>query len=72
MVFGLSALASAPLLRVTVQPSEENGLQKTSQIMIDKAITVKRDKVGPVFGRIGANGLIEIERTLAVFLGIAK
>ena len=67
-----SALASAPLLRVTVQPSEENGLQKTSQIMIDKAITVKRDKVGPVFGRIGANGLIEIERTLAVFLGIAK
>jgi len=65
-------LVSAPLLRVTVHATPENGLQKTSQIMIDKAITVKQEKVGPAFGRIDANGLIEIERALAVFLGIAK
>lgn len=65
-------LVSAPLLRVKVHPTSENGLQKTSQIMIDKAITVKQEKVGPAFGRLDANGLIEIERALAVFLGIAK
>ncbi|WP_421831880.1 type II toxin-antitoxin system PemK/MazF family toxin [Limnobacter sp.] len=65
-------LVSAPLLRVTVHPTSENGLQKVSQIMIDKAITVKQEKVGPAFGRLDANGLIEIERALAVFLGIAK
>lgn len=65
-------LVAAPLLRVTVQPSTENGLQKTSQVMVDKAMTVRRDKVGPAFGHIGADELVEVERCLAVFLGIAK
>jgi len=67
-----STLVAAPLLRVTVQPSAENGLQKPSQIMVDKAMTVKRDKVGPAFGHIDADVLVEVERCLAVFLGIAK
>ena len=67
-----SALVAAPLLRVKVQPSAENGLQKPSQVMVDKAITVKREKVGPAFGRIEADALMEVERCLAVFLGIAK
>ena len=49
-----------------------NGLQKPSQVMVDKAITVKRDKVGPAFGRIDVDALVELERCLAVFLGIAK
>jgi len=35
-------------------------------------MTVKSDKVGPAFGRIGADALIVVERCLAVFLGIAK
>lgn len=67
-----STLVAAPLLRTTLQPSAENGLQKPSQVMVDKAMTVKRDKVGPVFGRIDADALVEVERCLAVFLGIAK
>jgi mRNA interferase MazF len=67
-----STLVAAPLLRVTVQPSAENGLQKPSQVMVDKAMTVKCDKVGPTFGRIDADALVEVERCLAVFLGIAK
>jgi len=65
-------LVAAPLLRVTVQPSLENGLQKASQVMVDKAMTVKRDKVGQAFGHIEVDALIEVERCLAVFLGIAK
>lgn len=67
-----STLVAAPLLRVTVQPSPENGLQKPSQVMVDKAMTVKRDKVGPAFGRIDTDTLVEVERRLAVFLGIAR
>lgn len=65
-------LVAAPLLRVTVQPSLDNGLQKASQVMVDKAMTVKRDKVGQAFGHIEADALMEVERCLAVFLGIAK
>ena len=67
-----SMIAAAPLLRITVQPSIENGLQKTSQVMLDKAMTVKRDKIGQTFGHIEVDTLVEVERCLAVFLGIAK
>lgn len=65
-------LVDAPLLRVTVQPDSKNGLQKPSQVMIDKAMTVKRENLGRAFGQIGSQALLEIERRLAVFLGIAK
>lgn len=67
-----SMLAAAPLLRITVRPNAENGLQKPSQVMVDKAMTVKREKVGPAVGRIDVDALVEVERCLAVFLGIAK
>ena len=67
-----STLVAAPLLRVTVHPSAGNGLQKPSQVMVDKAMTVKRDKAGPAFGHIDADTMVEVERCLAVFLGIAK
>jgi len=67
-----SMLVNAPLFRITVQPSMGNGLQKPSQIMVDKAMTVKRDKLGQAFGRIDEDVLVEVERCLAVFMGIAK
>lgn len=67
-----STLVEAPLLRVTIQPSSENGLQKPSQVMVDKTMTVKRDKIGPAFGHVDADTLVEVERCLAVFLGVAK
>ena len=67
-----STLVAAPLLRITIQPNTDNGLQKPSQVMVDKAMTVKRDKVGRAFGRLDLDTMVEIERCLAVFLGIAK
>ena len=67
-----SILVSAPLLRITVQPNSGNGLQNPSQVMVDKTMTVKRDKVGQAFGRIDIDAMVKIERCLAVFLGIAK
>ena len=67
-----STLVAAPLLRITVSPSVENCLRRPSQVMIDKVVTVKRDKVGQTFGRIDAETLVAVERCLAVFLGIAK
>lgn len=63
-------LQEAPLLRVTVQPDEKNGLQKPSQIMIDKAMTVKRDKLGSVFGTASDEAMLKVGRCLTVFLGI--
>ena len=67
-----STLVAAPLLRITVQPNVKNGLQKPSQVMLDKTMTVKRDKIGQALGRIDVDAMVEVERCLAVFLGIAK
>jgi mRNA interferase MazF len=67
-----STIVGAPLFRIAVRPSAESGLQKPSQVMVDKIMTVKRDKVGQAFGRIDEDTMVEVERCLAVFLGIAK
>ena len=65
-------LVDAPLLRVTIQPDDANGLQKPSQVMIDKTMTVKRDKLGKAFGSADDAAMLEVGRCLAVFLGIAR
>ena len=67
-----SAPIDAPLLRLTVQPDEANGLRKPSQIMIDKAMTIMRTRIGEAFGHLDGDAMVEVERRLAVFLGIAK
>ena len=43
-----------------------------SQVMIDKSMTVRRDKLGPVVGSLESEVMVEVERRLAIFLGIAK
>lgn len=66
-----SAIVDAPLFRVTIEPNETNGLNKPSQVMVDKTMTVVKEKVGKPFGKIEKNTMLEIERCLAVFLGFA-
>ncbi|AVM72919.1 DUF4160 domain-containing protein [Magnetospirillum gryphiswaldense] len=62
---------SHELNRVDVEPSPENGLRKRSQVMVDKAMTVKRDKLGEPFGRLDEAAMIAVNRSLALFLGFA-
>lgn len=58
-----------PLLRLSVEPDDENGLRKPSQIMVDKVMTMRRDKVGAPFGKLNAETMVSVNRLLAVFLG---
>lgn len=67
-----STLVDAPLFRVSVQPDKINNMQKSSQVMVDKAMTVKRDKLGAAFGSASDEVMLEVGRCLAVFLGIAR
>jgi mRNA interferase MazF len=66
-----SSLVDAPLIRLTVQPSAINGLRKPSQIMVDKAMSVRRDRLGEPFGRLDDETLLAVGRSLALFLGFA-
>jgi mRNA interferase MazF len=60
----------APLIRLTVEPTPENGLRKSSQVMLDKAMTVRRDKLGAPFGRLDDDTMVAVNRGLALFLGL--
>ena len=40
--------------------------------MVDKAMTMKRDKLGGAFGLASDAAMLEVGRCLAVFLGIAR
>ncbi|BCX89998.1 mRNA interferase MazF (plasmid) [Methylomarinovum tepidoasis] len=60
----------APIFRLGVFLDDRNGLEKPSQIMVDKILTVPREKVGRVIGRLDDRTMVEINRALAVFLGM--
>ncbi len=62
----------APLLRLRVDPSEDNGLDQPSQLMIDKLTTVPRTSLGERLGRLPDNELVALNRSLIVFLGLAS
>ncbi|MEZ5825476.1 MAG: type II toxin-antitoxin system PemK/MazF family toxin [Geminicoccaceae bacterium] len=65
-----STRIDAPLLRINVEPTVENGLRKSSQIMIDKAMTVRNERIGPSFGQLDAATMLRVNASLGLFLGI--
>ncbi len=66
-----SDLRETPLFRITIEPTESNGLRQISQVIVDKLHTVPRDKIGSAFGRLADSDLVAINRALALFLGFS-
>ena len=66
-----SELVDAPLFRIDMVPSPENGLQKPSQIMADKILTVRRKRIGERIGCLEKRVMKELERALVFVLGLA-
>ena len=62
----------APLFRLPVDPSPRNGLRVTCRMMVDKIITVPKSKVGVRVGRLEDEDILRLNRSLAVFLGLAS
>jgi mRNA interferase MazF len=56
--------------RIQVEASDGNGLRAPSQIMVDKAHTIPRDKAGNPFGELEPRTMTAVNRQLAVFLGL--
>lgn len=66
-----STIVDAPLFRLTVDPSSSNGLRSLSQIMVDKAVAVRRDRIGQAIGRLDDSTMIRVNRAVALWLGLA-
>ena len=61
----------APMLRIQVAPSPENGLRAASRLMVDKVTTVPKSRLGQRIGRLADDDLLRLNRSLLVFLGLA-
>jgi mRNA interferase MazF len=66
-----SDVQAATDFRVTVAPTTGNGLQAISQIMTDKPVTIRRDRIGRHIGRLAAADLARVNVALAFVLGLA-
>ncbi len=66
-----STLVDAPLFRLTVDPTPENGLERSSQVMVDKILAVPRAKCGRVIGRLDETRRIALDHMLSVVIGLA-
>jgi mRNA interferase MazF len=66
-----STIIDAPLFRITLDPSRQNGLSRVSQIMVDKVLTLPREKIGKRVGRLGNTLMIRVGRALSVWLGMS-
>jgi len=66
-----SSLQDAPLLRLTLEPSPENGLKKLSQIQSNRIMSIRTDRIGANIGRLNGNQQVELNRLLALSIGLA-
>ncbi len=62
----------APLVRLCIEPSEDNGLERSSRLMIDKVTTVPKASLRDKLGRLRDEELLQMNRSLVVVLGLAS
>ena len=62
---------AVPLLRMPLPTDALTGLDEASFVMVDKITTVRRANVGQKIGRMSSSQLVDLERLIMVFLGLA-
>ena len=65
-----SELAEADF-RITIEPGPETGLRVRSQVMADKPVTVRRERIGRRIGRLAAADIARVNVALAFVMGLA-
>lgn len=66
-----SDYSEAPDFRVTVEPTEQNGLRVRSQVMADKPVTIRRERLGKLVGRLDDSDLARLNIAIAFVMGLA-
>jgi mRNA interferase MazF len=66
-----SDIAEAPDFRVTIEPTGKNGLRTRSQIMADKPVTIRRERVGRKIGSLDDKDVTRLNVALAFVMGLA-
>lgn len=58
-------------MRVSIEPSEQNGLDAPSRIMVDRITTVRKSRLGSKIGELNGEELDRLNQAIVVFLGLA-
>jgi mRNA interferase MazF len=66
-----TVVVDAPLLRIRIPATATTGIRSESFAMVDKITTVRRSNVDQRIGRVSASTLVEVERAMLAFLGLA-
>jgi mRNA interferase MazF len=66
-----SDIVDAPDFRVLIEPDPDNGLRARSQIMADKPVTIRRERIGQLIGHLGSEDLARVNVALAFVMGLA-
>ena len=66
-----SECTDAPDFRVTVDPTATNGLRVRLQVMADKPVTVRRERIGRRIGHLDAKDVARLNVALAFVIGLA-
>jgi len=66
-----SDCSDAPDFRVTIDPSKTNGLRVKSQVMADKPITIRRERIGRHIGHLDDKDVARLSIALAFVMGLA-
>ena len=64
--------ANAPSVRISVHPTQHNGLRSESWLMPDKVVTVPKSKLGSRIGQLDHSTLAELSRRIILFLNLAE
>lgn len=57
--------------RTTIEPSPANGLRVRSQVMVDKPVTLQRQRLGGTIGRLSTDDMARVDAALAFVMGLA-
>jgi len=57
--------------RVIIEPVSGNGLRIRSQIMADKPLAVRRERIGQHIGRLSASDMTRLNVAIAFVMGLA-
>jgi mRNA interferase MazF len=66
-----SECSNAADFRVTIEPTTENGLRARSQLMADKPVTIRRERIGGLVGHLDDKDIARLNIALAFVMGLA-
>jgi mRNA interferase MazF len=66
-----SECSDAVDFRVTIDPTDKNGLRVRARVMADKPVTVRRQRVGRQVGHLDDTDMARLNIALAFVMGLA-